>query len=177
VHPSEPVRGLPWWRRDRLLAICAGVIAGFIVADLAVRVADRFGPTVTHSATVTEAYVEEPRRHEGHYHVRARTDSGETVDFFRTDTVQIYQDLAPGQRIEVSLSRVTGRPVAVDAAHRRYDFVGGRSAWGPLVFDAVLLVPLTGYLICVTGRVRNRWGLPALGVVFVYYVLMLTGFV
>jgi hypothetical protein len=170
-----PQREVAWWRSSPIGGATAGVFAGIVLADGAVWIADRFGSATRHRATVTDTYVEEPARHDGHYHVLARTDAGEPVNFDNTETQRLYEALDPGQRIEVAISDVTGRPVAVDTARRHYDLVDFHPlehllTWGPLVLA-------TTYVLILPGRIRNRWGLPMLAGGALLYGLRLLGII
>lgn len=172
---STAHRDLPIWRTSRGIAVCAGVFGGLGAAGAAVAAVDRYAPVAVHAATVVEAHVREPARHAGHYDIVVETDDGDRVDFaYHSETELLYRNLQPAERIEVSLSELTGRPVAVHTADGHYDLVGTAAAGWEAGFGVALVLATAAYACVLRPRIR-RWAVSAAGVAFVLYLLRLLG--
>jgi hypothetical protein len=161
-----------WWRVSGAVALGLGFLAGSVAADLAVDAAGRFGPTTTHVATITVMTVAE-RRHPADITILAETASGERVDFAYTETDRLYQVLEPGQSVRVTLSDLTGRPVALETGTAHCGLIA--DVWESGARSLILAVTAVA-VVFVQRPVRNRWGLlPALAS-FVLFGLHLVGF-
>jgi hypothetical protein len=162
-----------WWRTSGALAAGLGLLAGGVAADLTVDAAGRFGPTSVHRATITDVAANERASYPADFTILAQTASGERVDFAYTQTDRLYQMLDAGQPVRVTLSDLTGRPVALDTGTASYNLV----ADVPEIAAMCLVLAVAGVVFALMqGRVRNRWGLlPALAT-FVLFGLKLVGF-
>jgi hypothetical protein len=119
--------------------------------------------------------VREPARRAGHNDIVVETDDGNRVDFaHHSETVLLYRNLRPAERIEVSLSELTGRPVAVHTADRHYDLAGTASAGWEAGFGVALVLAAAAYT-CVLRPGIRRWAVGAAVVGFVLYLLRLLG--
>ena len=170
--PLRTRRETPWWQRDPFCITLVGGVGGMLSGGLAVEAANRYGQSTVHSATVTETSLDEPVRHDGHYNVLAETDAGELVDFEHTDPRRLYEVLEPGQRIDVAISELTGRPIAVDAAGVHYDLF---LPSGGLGVSAAILIAVAIYLRGAPWRVRLLWGTVGAAAGFIFCVLAVTG--
>jgi hypothetical protein len=126
-------------------------------------------------ATVVERWAEDHARWAGDFHVMVETDGGERIGFDRhAESEQLHGDLEPGQRVQVSVSELTGRAVAVDTVDHHHDLVGGRGAHWDAGVGVVLVLVAATYL-CLVARRTRRWAVSAAAVALVLEVLRLLG--
>lgn len=176
----QPKRGwrredASWWRTSRTLVACLGILGGIAVADFAVWAADRFGSATVHNAVIIDTYVEGPGRHDGQFHISAETASGERIDFaYVSGTEWLYDSLSRGQQVQVTLSDLTGRPVAVDTASEHFNLVANRGARMRAGASAVVLAVAAAYIVIASARTR-RWGILGAVVACMWCGMLLLG--
>jgi hypothetical protein len=155
-------------------AAAIGAVVGSTSAVLAFDAADRYGPSTVHPATVgwigrvPASRPGSPDRHG----FAAETDSGQLIRSIDRD---LYYELKPGQRIEVTISDFTGTPVSVYTANQHYDLLAHPEA---IEAGSIVLIAAMALLVIVILRSTNRakiliWGIVGTLAGFLIPVLLL----